>query len=121
MQVVHFPIELCIVSTYDTFARKNKDTHWGILVFYMIMGFERALRKQAWHVFRPWENLWKADGTPQGVLAAFHFSVHWSARLCIVSTCGSFAMRFRIRHFAESVPAVTPFGTSQPKRKRLTC
>ena len=51
MQVVHFPIELCIVSTYDTFARKNKDTHWGILVFYMIMGFERPLRKQSSGLF----------------------------------------------------------------------
>ena len=54
------------------------------------MGLDNGIRKAGtsahtgaktcrWHVFRPWENPWKADGMPQGMLATFHFSVHLSA------------------------------------------
>ena len=39
-QAIHSPTGLCIVSTYYTFAIKNKDTLSGILIFYMLMGFE---------------------------------------------------------------------------------
>ena len=37
--------------------------------------------------FSSGENPWKADGTPQGVLATFHPVVHLPLRLCIVPTC----------------------------------
>ena len=62
----------------------------SILSFYM-MGFERPLRKHAWYVFRPWENLWKADGTPQGVLAycpktaRFRLTIHRHSGILYVS------------------------------------
>jgi len=39
-QVVHFHVGLCIVSTYDTFARKKKHPFEGAF-FLAIMGFER--------------------------------------------------------------------------------
>ena len=74
---------------------KTTGTLW-VPVIFMDNGIRKAVKKTCrWHVFRPWENPWKADGTPQGVLAAFHLSVHPSAGLCIVSTYDTFARKER--------------------------
>ena len=63
-------------------------------LFWSCVGIRKAVKKTCrWHVFRPWENPWKADGTLQGVLAAFHLWVHSASRLCIVSTYSSFARK----------------------------
>ena len=73
-------IGLCIVSTYHTFTRnKNQGFLPWSFVFWKSVdnGIRKAVKKTVrWTVFRPWENPWKADGAPQGVLAAFHPVVH---------------------------------------------
>ena len=50
--LVYFRTRLCIVSTYSNFAIKNKDTQTGILIFYMMMGFEQSNATVRWTVAR---------------------------------------------------------------------
>ena len=54
---------------------KTTGTLW-VPVIFMDNGIRKAVKKTCrWHVFRPWENPSKTDGTPYGVLAVFDRSV----------------------------------------------
>ena len=83
---MHFPIGLCIVSTYSTFAMQTLRLRGGFL-----HGVDNGIRRGRPHrrrgkkhaggmFFRPGENPWAGDGIPEGcwLLPIILFSVRFT-------------------------------------------
>ena len=113
----------------------------GYPCFLWIMGFEEGGRAQrgkkvsSGHFFSPGENAWKADGTQQGVLAAFHFRcidlyklLGCTGRLprrlrllamtvVVVTQCRQFQQRTKLQ-FIPLPPSFLPSGPSTARANR---